>query len=136
MKLEEQVTSYGLSEALKKLGVPQESYFVWRHWRSNGALGVYKKQDKWFDYPRARGMKPQTTFNCSAFTTAELGENKLYQDYECHTARVYIGADKRWLCVSNTLRNVAESRQYGATEAEARGLMVAYLIRNHTVTAS
>ncbi len=67
MKLEQQVCNLELAKKLKELGVKQESYFTWVHWRDDS------EDDGWdvyhFDNPsHTMGV------DYSAFTVAELGE--------------------------------------------------------------
>lgn len=137
MKLEQQVISLELAKRLKALGVKQESAFHWREpntpVRSENA-GAYLiwpdhglEQPEWFDY-------------YAAFTVAELGEmlphvikvgNGLYY-LQCNAN----GNSLKYMDYTTYDENGNGTflRAYplveGKTEAEARGLMLAYLIEN------
>lgn len=103
MKLEQQVIPLDLAKRLKALGVKQEAYF-W--YFDDGELGHYANSAPLY----------------AAFTTSELGE-MLKDDMEC----IWFPEHKKWGCFQTlgTMDTI-----YAKTEAEARGLMLEYLLTN------
>lgn len=136
------VTSKELSERLKKLGVKQKSLFYWkevidmdnlpptllfRPTNKKESKGTYQGKDgKWEEH------------FYSAFLASELGEmlsecyvteRRLNGDYECSQDFVSTAQD-------GTFKTFPENSAvfFGKTEAEARGLMLEYLLTNHLIT--
>lgn len=72
MKIEKQVCAFEQAKKLKELGVLQESFFVYRHWRGNGKIVLSRKKDQYNDYPKHRRQVAPCVLGC-AFTCAELG---------------------------------------------------------------
>jgi hypothetical protein len=126
MKLEQQVTSLELSKRLKELGVKQASLF-W-YWGTKEEF----ETGKGFAGPLME--KHRSLENLSAYTVAELGEMlpKNFPSYRCD-----------WGMSSEPLKNYMcwradglDTREYfGTTEAEARGRMLEYLIKNGLLTS-
>lgn len=130
MKLEQQVVSLSLAKKLKELGVKQESAFAWT---AKAALpdtswalwGTGKSVEEW-----------EGDWRVAAFTVAELGE-MLPSEIQVEEVEYY-------LRVSHGLRDYWEisycnSRECympmaDETEAEARGLMLIYLIENKLIS--
>lgn len=125
MKLENQVVSLELAHRLKKLGVEQQSYFKWVGegvW-DQGTINEYQT-------PRT----PAESTWLAAFTVAELGEMlpvelKSGSPYYLECWKNYPGWTVQYKNMTHILCGKA-----GNTEAEARGLMLAYLIENHLIT--
>ena len=162
MKLEQQVTSRELSEKLRDLGVKQESIFYWTHFTGNGDgyFFAYGTEDieygeKCNGYPSIGDYIPVHTSPekgniairykmCSAFTVAELGEMLPVRDYI--TEGIILDRDKlaswstfksdgKWYCNLTWRYSDTKVEQIKAdTEAEARGLMLEYLITNKLIT--
>lgn len=152
MKLQEQVCSLELAQKLKTLGVKQESLFYWR-------LGyhTYEKFDKGislgkvghFDhnfvleyYPHPRYTTADVKWNqadlqkldqteLSAFTGAELGE--MLPIYPNGLPFVTMGGWKSIAMRNDDGTAIEKSWQTADTEAEARGLMLEYLIKNNLI---
>lgn len=135
MELQKQVVSLELAKRLKELGVKQESIFVWSEPRPDKApdadTTLVLDRDcnvqlchKWQDWGDC--FEPH-----AAFTVAELGE--MLQDGMMNSHKTGFGY---WTCkytyVSQDAEPTAEAR--GDTEAEARGLMLVYLIENNLIT--
>lgn len=130
MKLSDQVISLPLAKRLEKLGVKQEALFWWNEYDSSagGSLWVIDDEKTSIGYE-----------GYAAFTVAELGgilPSRIDYDRAQHPSYrlamekqetrwnvVYICADcmgKHFNC-------------YGDTEAEARGLTLAYLIEQKLI---
>ena len=121
MKLENEVASLKPSKKLKKLGVKQESYFVW----CREKLPV----EGWspFELFESREFPPRIEDDYesySAFTVAELGE------------MLPADIDYDWLCISKTVdgwfveyQDMAVVKE-AKTEANSRAKMLIYLKEN------
>lgn len=120
MKIEQQVTSLELSKRLKELGVKQESYFWW----VNGLLG----SESTF------AAIPKTDEEYSAFTVAELGELLPELYYDANGNEFFLASQKMhlgtWLVRYESDEYEVANQTSDKNEAEARGLMLAYLIEN------
>lgn len=130
--------SLALSRRLKELGVKQESLFSWGISRglpwSNEPKGVWRLLS---DGPSEN--QPNSSELCSAFTVAELGEmlpekagggfyrQKLF-DGGPNRAEIYY-AD----VTSEVMVFPKDSAIVGVTEADARALMLIYLIEQGLV---
>lgn len=131
MTIEKQVTNLELSKRLKELGVKQESLF----WHTRISDTPDGRQD-WLLRDTQWGQGALEEY--SAFTVAELGE-MLPEDirvdaskhdhryYRIHTAKCadgwtfnYEGEELLKQCVADT-------------EADARGLMLEYLLKNKLI---
>lgn len=135
MKLEQQVISLELAKRLKALGVKQESIFYWQYGGElDGAVLCFEHDETWDDDYK----------HVAAFTVAELGEmlphvikvgNGLYY-LQCNAN----GNSLKYMDYTTYDENGNGTflRAYplveGKTEAEARGLMLAYLIKNKFIT--
>lgn len=123
MKLEQQVISLQLAKRLKELGVKQESCF----WYWEDAYGIVKSSRLENHQPR----NPQGGWNSyAAFTVAELGEmlpRKLSQKLDGSEDSGYFDTILGEQCV---ITYIDYHTIAAPTEAEARGLMLAYLIEN------
>jgi len=71
LTIEQQVCTLEQAKRLKELGVEQNSYFVYRHWRGDGKIILSKKAEKYNDYPKYRRQVSPSVLGC-AFTVAEL----------------------------------------------------------------
>ena len=122
------VTSLPLSKKLKKLGVKQESYFVWIK------LKLWEKPELWTRENIYRTIinKKIIDFEYSAFTVAELGE-MLPASVKSSKA---LSISKGWFChLDNNEENfdfIKTKRKeiLEGTEANARAKMLIYLIEN------
>lgn len=120
LTLQQQVTSLQLSQRLNELGVKQESYFYWYRGevsRGNQLFGT--------DVKLTRGEPP-----VSAFTVTELGE-MLPKRLNVKVVNLpsKTDDDKWFFTVPDT--NHAEMSD---TEADARCLMLIYLIEQKIIT--
>lgn len=130
MELKEKTTSLELSQRLKDLGIQQDGYFKWscydndlKDWRVVSAHDhVVDSQD------------------CSAFISDELGE---ILPKECHTAKQvrYVDGKAIWegdyTCWADDKIPGTEDEypnESGETEAEARGNMLVYLLKNGLIS--
>jgi len=110
MTIEQQVTSMELSEHLKKLGVTQESYFMWE-----GIMADVNKM-RWTVKKFRENGNPA---RCAAFTAAELGE----------MLRPHLRKEI-WL---PEIRDRMNDAIYMRDEANSRAKMLIYLIENKLV---
>lgn len=123
MKLESQVVSLELAKRLKELGLERDSHFRWSEHTTPETLwciNALQELDSPAHYP-----------TYAAFTVAELGEMLPDLYYSERWA-----GTKEW--VVNVEIGIRENgRDYpnmkADTEAEARGLMLEYLIENKLV---
>lgn len=129
MKLEQQVISLDLAKRLKELGVTQESYFWWT--QKNLLVST---SDAIQGYANETG-----TPLYSAFTVAELGEMlpaELKGGWLLQMAPAFknIEAWVLWYEDSESPEKMMLNGNHwtisAKTEAEARGLMLEYLITN------
>ena len=138
------VTSLELSRILQKLGVKQESEFYWCS--PSETIG----RDWWAILDKGEGENWEgETF--SAFLSGELGERfywKDKEDYQVISSKVHNDTNNDWFCEWKDLKVYASAMEtlkkqdgttpmlpydhaeYGKTEDEARGKMLAYLIKN------
>ena len=145
MKLNKQVCSLDLAKRLKELGVKQGSAFYWMETQSEKPY-LYLRQEE-----------PKNTIGCeyaSAFTVAELGEMlpkfltnhheietmyKFQKGTIVHIRCAFGGGRKPEFLVSyygetgyddQVGKDIYWKGTQAPTEADARALMVAYLIEN------
>ena len=113
MKIEQQVTSLQISQRLKELGVPQESFFSWSTLDNELIYG---------------GVKSEILI--SAFTVAELGE-MLPSNISCYKT----GGDN-WVCnpLEGAIPDTLSEQIWGITEADARAKCLIYLLENNLIT--
>lgn len=132
MKLENQVCSLDLAKRLEELGVKQESLFYWVKMKGYWPLLVLCKEDDTF--VRISGFDEITDIEeqYSAFTVAELGE--LLKPAYITFAWSEVG--QMWLCQLHKRDNNQQWEvgikhvESADTEADARGLMMCYLLEN------
>lgn len=122
MKLEQQVVSLELAKRLKELGVKQESFF---HWVEVMNADFMENTGSHFELRQNHGVGRDSY---AAFTVAELGE--MLPD-NVKSQKTW-AEDFKWRCEREVKGYVSASG--GATEAEARGLMLAYLIENNLLS--
>lgn len=129
MKLEDQVLSLELAKKLKSLGVKQESYF---NWITENEIG-----DEWEE----RVEVSDYSFDCpieiiaSAFTVAELGEILPHEIPDGRTTPWHFRSYwelGRW-GVSYASTGVVLHKVSANTEANARALMLIYLLENNHI---
>ena len=131
MKLESQLTNREISQKLEKLGVPQDSLYYWV-WCLVGEehTKIVKKSfvnDKWD--------------SCSAYTVAELGNILPWDILKIKGGKyltdlsVNMGHDwwSRLNACSDSENNIYNHKEVAKTEANARGLMLEYLIKNKLI---
>ena len=128
MKLEKQVTSLKLSKKLKKLGVEQESLWLWDTQPDNkgGIRGLRRWTDESISHPNQ--FVP-------AFTVAELGEmlplrfetKRTY--YQIHISHWLNG----WVIEYKSPKQFSKYYRRADTEANARAKMLIYLIENKLI---
>ena len=120
MKLEQQITSLGLSIKLKKFGVKQESLFYWE-------MSVGKNPEYWKLNYGNKDWEPSQTNNeniYSAFTIAELGE---ILGFLYFTRQTHKDIKEKWVCYDDTNMHPV---QLADTESNARAKMLIYLLQN------
>lgn len=132
MSLSQQVISLDLAKHLKLLGVKQDAQFY------------YCIPEGGNDTNRFLSWKDSNSFceqdTCSfnhdyiaAFTVAELGEmlpDFVKEGNVGHLQSRFSKLKEDQWCVEYVNRDEYALHKYGKTEAEARGLMLAYLIEN------
>ena len=109
MTLERQVCNVELANLLAALDVPQDSLFFWCAYPNNGGTL------RWVVEPSP--ANPAALTSCSAFTVAELG--LLLPD-----GTMSYQHDGAWTC-----QTPLEGSETAATEADARGAMLAGLLK-------
>lgn len=119
MKLENQLTSLELSKRLKKLGIPQESIFKW--------VGKEIWDETMQSDYEERGTTPRNKW-LAAYSVAELGEMLKHKKINCW----YNSQKQKWgiYFYKSVYSSMADRWEFADTEAEARGLMLEYLITN------
>lgn len=125
MKLEQQVTSLGLSKRLKERGVPQEAIWQWVK------LSMGDEPERWDLVFVGNLAKPTGDEMCATFTVAELGEillrTKAVRDELGY--RLFVDYRGKIVCGWDSCIDFSAD-----TEAEARGLMLEYLIKNNLLS--
>lgn len=139
MKLCDQVISLELAKRLKELGVKQESLYVWSASTVPETLWNVGALDEAYS---------GNFSTYAAFTVAELGEK--LPSYDCGITAstpdnppegyldgielVHLHENGKWITKVGESYYDASAEEYprfeNKTEAEARGLMLAYLIEN------
>lgn len=153
MKLEHQVISLKIAQRLKELGVKQESLFMWskskitkKDWEWELLVGL-NKNDGTFSIPSdsIKIRKSSLHSAISAFTTAELGEmlperiKKNSDDTISSDYYLSISKDEN-LVWTVDYKNYSYGEvmdffgENSSTEADARGLMLIYLLENKLIT--
>lgn len=138
MTLSSLITNLELSKRLKELGVPQKSYFRWCLVSEVDPTTAEPESKKEWKLDRRDGGLGMHVFyeEVSAFLSGELGEilpawiEYKYQFVSWKVAEPFGGG---W-CVS--YREPGKTDDFvpmihGKNEADARGEMVAWLIKNH-----
>lgn len=137
MELQKQLTSLPLSRRLEKLGVKQDSYFMWFPIYNHSSNMNEENIFEWRLIPRKDEM--HGTEVVSAFTCSELG-NLLPFSFDLD------GSKRGWESYKAGEKGGWESwivgeggRMIGSkfeteTEAEVRGLLLAYLLENGLLT--
>jgi hypothetical protein len=141
MKLEDQVVSLDLAERLKELGVKQESLWYW-NWALEGndldkkpqLIPVMDETDRsWHEgINQDLGMT-----SVSAFTVAELGEmlpkwnGRLPSGHYCNYTYTAV---QGWTVEYHSHEQGGYHEVYANTEAESRGRMLVYLLKNKLIT--
>lgn len=140
MKLEQQVVSLELAKRLKELGVEQEGSLEWsiEYRKRDGEASVQlmggtndvdvSHNISW----RVYDFRKRETY--AAFTVAELGE-MLPEGYASYVAP-HVGKipPAKWKCIF-PMPHPLEKSMYAATEADARGAMLIYLLENGLLKA-
>lgn len=137
MKLENQVCSLEHAKRLKELGVPQESLFWWTSLET-----VESTESLHLGYVNTVG-----TPTASAFTVAELGEMLPWiiggvdiGSKKNATIEFQKVADKFAVMYTEDNETLASFKdelleQWDTTEADARALMLIYLLENNLLSA-
>jgi len=124
MQLEEQVTSLELSKKLKELGIKQESLFYWKTYRPD-------QFDK-APHPKIINFKEEPGFSedslYSAFTVAEFG--RMFGKLMILSG--YIPRFKHYSC-KYFYGSTVVNQFVAGTEADARALMLIYLLENSLI---
>lgn len=140
MKLEQQVTSLEISKRLKELGVKQESWIWWDTddnkliQTDDGTAPIFSTGDA----RRKGGGQWQTDMKrtISAFTVAELGEMlpKYCPEHKDKDLQVCHNFGDGWFVGYGDHRNFDGCHvESEATEADARGKMLIYLLENDLI---
>lgn len=128
MKIENQVVSLDIAKRLKELGVPQESYFHWSF--------IDFTQQETSEWQICIGRQDINCF--SAYTVAELGELLPFlfkKDDKSFAWNVYPTENKKWESwFEDASYSLVGSKFHADTEANARGLMLIYLLENKLIT--
>ena len=133
MKLEQQVISLELAKRLKALGVKQESYCAWNVNSPDGdtsyapTLRVRQYGNTKDEVVMKGGKVTFSDLYYAAFTVAELGE-MIGNTQNARFFRTNAGFGMEWAAMTDF------HTEYRKTEAEARGLMLAYLIENNLLS--
>jgi hypothetical protein len=130
MELSKQVSSLAPSQRLKELGVPQQSLFHWTRthtWKS----GEFKPDSEPFIQYRKKQQK-LSDYECSAFTTAELGE-LLPENTKITKGHTYSQPHiLRWFYVEEDEHGSIQ--KWCDTEADARAQLLCYLLEQGLIT--
>jgi len=116
MELEKQVCSLELAKKLKELGVKQESVFWWFRGGDNNYKLYHTKTPN-------RYTQKTLSFNCAAFTVAELGE---MWPVGCYTMKIETNNSSYPWC-----GHIPREENYMGgydTEADARAKCLIYLL--------
>lgn len=128
LPIERQVTSLALSRRLRELGVPQESLFYW--W-VDGQV-AHSEQPSYYYVATEGENLPDLDVAC-AFTVAELGEMlPQYLNFRKGGQNAFLEINHYkdiWSVGYNDL-NGSMHFEKDDPEAEARGLMLEYLLAN------
>lgn len=118
------VTSLELSRRLKELGVPQKSHFYWvSHFHADEVITVKEKDDYY---------KNVWDDRCSAYLASELGEMlRCSHRTDIFGQQMKYGKNE-WRCWVNAKVTITDF--VATTEADARALMLIYLIENHLIS--
>ena len=117
-----QVSDLESSRKLKELGVVQESLFWWVN-IPDGIPSDHKYQTGWRLTSGASTIKME---KCSAFTCAELGVALPYAYYSFK-----LHEKSTWSCIPKEMDLLISE---GNTEAQARSLMLIYLLEQKLIT--
>lgn len=111
--LEKQVCSLEISKELKELGVPQDSLWWWvNHWQATSYM--------WDILPKDEDDKVNK--HISAFTCSELGE--MFPEWASSVKLPKSHGFRKWVALERSKIEVEAD-----TEADARGRMLIYLIK-------
>lgn len=146
MELQKQVCSLELGYKLKQLGVKYDSYFSWYCLAHDQG-----EQEPAVEFFIASDNQHNASYECSAFTVAELGEmlpaiiklgnsGKL-SDYCCVEFQKYSTGNRWGVMYTEDNETIANNKgdqveEYENTEADARAKMLIYLIESDIITAS
>lgn len=127
MKLTDQVIPLDLAKRLKALGVKQESYFSWVEVNGTVELRDATKHELVASFYKQAVHTYETVY--AAFTVAELGEllPPFYRSMDVGR----LNGTKSWWEVKEWQEKDIKKEFYSENEAEARGLMLAYLLENN-----
>lgn len=129
LPLEQQVTSLALSKRLKELGVKQRSLFAWHEYTPS-----YYMSKPTIEAKVVYGREHEN--DIAAFTVAELGEMLPREIENDELGTQYFSMSRQtnpsWCCYYGNLESEGPSES-ADTEAEARGLMYEYLIKNNLI---
>lgn len=123
MRIEEQVVSLVSAKRLKELGVKQESFF----WYEENPRPVKDRTDSELPHIPFVNKSPGIGEIYSAFTVGELGE--MLPNY----LNISIGKINNYWCCDYLIVGKVKHSTGDKTEAEARALMLIYLLENKLV---
>lgn len=135
MELQKQCVSLEIAKQLKSLGVKQESLFVYvEHFYDMAKSLPSRPPTKWDLYYKDQwetdGLEPESIV--SAFTTAELGE--LLPEGFTSSKRKGGAGYECYLFNEPNQYPVIKAHEFADTEADARGLLLIYLLEQGLLT--
>lgn len=140
MKLEQQVTSLEISRKLEKLGVKQDSLFVWWYTEAMSTDVKYFPDVDWDKREnKLRLREPymkDSGRDIAAFTVAELGEmlpdneNLVTMFFLNGRCQIYLNHEVPNQMMIDLTKGIHVEAN---TEADARGKMLIYLIENNLI---
>jgi len=128
MKLEKQICSLEHAKKLKELGVKQESEWIWAIMNIGAGQSAYI-----YNTVGDKGYYRDVEY--SAYTVAELGE-LLPENVLNKNCSIYLDMskiDNDWYINYRAGCIRADISMVGVTEADARALMLIYLLRNKLI---
>lgn len=123
MPIEQQSVCLQLAQRMKELGVIQRSYFGWRQGGLNIPHGEWRLVDT-----RTYGQQ------IAAFTSAELGHMLPGNDGTCYFVTQKGMMGNLWYCTRRLMNGNDIVTEFSAeTEADARAMMIIYLLENNVL---
>lgn len=137
MELKKQVISFELAKRLNNLFVKQDSIFYWIEDHRMQPRKDFTWKARLCPASQVNHILSSNVYRYAAFTVAELGEMLPFsveikgEEVTCEDYKNEKGWDA-WF--ANAQCHMVGSKFTANTEAEARGLMLVYLIENKLIT--